>query len=413
MGQESLPRDNALYLEDGFWKLSWDGRSEKTPAGVVMSAEARPPMQPIWVGTATGPKGLTREEAQQIVWRMIVARARAEKAAQHSSMTLAEFVEKKFVPEYVASKGNSGRMHYQSMLKHVLKPEEVDRLFGAEPRRPKVRLRSLADWPYLGHVPLREMRPEYIQSLTAAALARGYSRQTVVHIRNVVSTIFSYAQLQMYLDGDNPASPIKLPKVSRQQAASLSVADVNRLLGQMKYPEKEMTLLAILTGMTVAEICGLQWKQVNLTYSAIVNCDGETVPPKMILVRDEWTRGQLGRASKRRMGSLNIPRSLHPILLRLSRNGKFTGPNDFVLTSRNGSPVNQTNLLTRRLKPIGMELNIPDLSWHTIRRMRKDLITEFGNQFQDRMIGAVRAAFPKDFIEHERWRSNVETELPY
>jgi hypothetical protein len=112
------------------------------------------------------------------------------------------------------------------------------------------------------------------------------------------------------------------------------------------------------------------------------------------------------------MASLNIPQSLEPILLRLSRNPTFTGPNDFVLTSRRGSPVNQTNILTRRLKPIGMELKIPGLSWHAIRRMHKELIAEYGNQFQDQMIGVVRTAFPMDFME-ERRRSNVETELPY
>lgn len=414
MGRESLPRNSALYLEDGFWKLSWDNRSENGSRGEpAPSAQPQPTSHPIWVGMATGPKGLSREEAQQIVWRMIVSRARAEKAAQHSSMTLGEFVENKFVPEYVASKGYSGRMHYQSMLKHVLMPEEVDRVFRVEPRRPKVRLRSLAGWPYLGHIPLRDVRPEYVQQLTAAALSRGYSRQTVMHIRNVISTIFSYAQLEMYFDGTNPASPIKLPKVSRPQAAGLSIADVNRLLALMRYPEKEMTLLAILTGMSVAEICGLQWKRVNLTDTPCVNPDGETTPPKTILVREEWMRGQLGSVSKRRLGNLTIPRSLLPILERLSRNGKYTGLNDFVLTSRSGSPVNQTNVLTRRLKPVGLELNIPSLSWHLIRRMHKELVAEFGHQFQEQMIGVVKAAFPKDFKDNDRWRGNVETELPY
>jgi integrase len=299
------------------------------------------------------------------------------------------------------------------MLKHVLRPEDVDRVFQVEPRRPKARLRSLADWPYLGHFPLREVRPEYVQHLTAAALSRGYSRQTVMHIRNVVSTIFSYAQLVMYFDGNNPASPIKLPKVNRQHGPALSIDDVSRLLALMRYPEKEMTLFAILTGMTVAEICGLQWKRVNLTDAEGFNSGGERIPAKTILVREEWTRGQLGSVSKRRLGSLAIPKTLLPILERLSRDPKFAGGSDFVLTSRSGSPVNQTNVLTRRLKPIGMELGIPSLSWHMIRRMHKELQAEFGNQFQDQMTGVVRAAFPTDFKENDRWRGNVETELPY
>jgi integrase len=362
---------------------------------------------------ATGPKGLTREEAQQIVWTMIVSQARAQKVSQHSTMTLTEFVERKFVPEYVASKGFSGRMHYQSMLKHVLKPEEVDRVFRAEPRRPKVRLRSVEDWPYIGHVPLREVRPELVEHLTTAALSKGYSTQTVMHIRNVVSTIFSYAQLEMYFSGDNPATPIKLPKLNRPQQPPISIADVIRLLAFMRYPEKEMTLIAFLTGMTVAEICGLQWKRVNLTDAQVSNSDGESIPPRSLLVREEWMRGQLGAVSKRRIGNFAIPKPLLPILARLRRNPKFGGMNDFVLTSRSGSPVNQTNVLTRRLKPIGQELNIPGLSWNMVRRIHKELITEYGAQFQDQMMGTVKAAFPNDFKDHEHWRTTVEAELPY
>jgi integrase len=414
MSRGNLPGNSALYLEDGFWKLNWNSRpegaagSEGTP-----EAELSTPHHPVWVGMATGPKGLSREEAQQIVWRMIVSQARAEKAAQHSSMTLAEFVEHKFVPEYVASKGFSGRMHYQSMLKHVLRPEEVDRVFRAEPRRPKVRLRSVEDWPYIGHFPLRDVRPESIQHLTKAALSSGYSTQTVTHIRNVVSTIFSYAQMEMYFNGDNPASAIKLPKVSRPNVSPLATADLIRLLGLMRYPEKEMTLFAVLTGMTVAEICGLRWKRVNLTDTEVSDSDGDVIPPKTLLVREEWMRGQLSTVSKRRVGAVHIPKPLLPILLRLSRNPKFTGPNDFVLTSRSGSPVNQTNLLTRRLKPIGRELNIPGLSWHMVRRIHKELVTEFGAQFRDQMLGMVRAAFPSDFKDRENWRSSAEAELPY
>jgi integrase len=234
-----------------------------------------------------------------------------------------------------------------------------------------------------------------------------------MHIRNVVSTIFSYAQLEMYFSGENPAAAVKLSKISRPPSLPIATSDVIRLLGFMRYPEKEMSLVAVLTGMTVAEICGLQWKRVNLTDTEIVNLDGEAIPPKSLLIRDEWMRGQLGAVSKRRVGSVKIPKPLLPILSRLRRNPKFTGPNDFVLTSRSGSPVNQTNLLTRRLKPIGQEMKIPGLSWHMVRRIHKELISEFGAQFQDQMVGVAKAAFPNDFKDNEYWRSNVDSELPY
>ena len=37
-------------------------------------------------------------------------------------MTMADFVEKLFVPEHVAIKGLAGRTHYRAILKHVLTP---------------------------------------------------------------------------------------------------------------------------------------------------------------------------------------------------------------------------------------------------------------------------------------------------
>jgi integrase len=414
MGQQSLPGNTALYLEDGFWKLNWDEEPAEAVGGDSFAAgEESGQRHPVWVGLATGPKGLSRDEAQQIVWRMIVSQARAQKVAHHSSMTLVEFVETKFVPEYVASKGFAGRMHYQSMLKHVLRPEEVDRVFRLERRRPKARLRAVADWPYLGHVPLRDMRPELILHLTAAALESGYSEQTVTHIRNVVSTIFSYAQAEMHFSGKNPASAVKLRKVCRPGAKSMAVGDVVRMLALMRYPEKEMTLFAALTGMTVAEICGLQWKRVNLTDAEISNDDGEAVPAKTLLIREEWTRGQLGAVSKRRIANVKIPGSLLRVLSRLRGNSNAGGGNEFVLTSRSGSPVNQTNILTRRLKPIGVQINIPGLSWHMIRRIRKELTIEYGAQFPERMAGVMRAAFRQDFDEHESWRGQADAELPY
>src|ERR1700680_2852029 len=52
--------------------------------------------------------------------------------------------------------------------------------------------------------------------------------------------------------------------------------------------------------MNVAEICGLQWKRVNLT-EAWSNTDGESIPPRTIAVRKQWYRGELGGLKKSRI----------------------------------------------------------------------------------------------------------------
>ncbi len=54
-----------------------------------------------------------------------------------------------------------------------------------------------------------------------------------------------------------------------------------------------MTLLAIVTGMNVAEICGLQWKHANLSPHE-QGVSGEWIAPRHhIAVRKQWYRGEL------------------------------------------------------------------------------------------------------------------------
>ncbi len=164
----------------------------------------------------------------------------------------------------------------------------------------------------------------------------------------------------------------------------LSLPQLKTVLERMRYPEKEMTLLAIVTGMNVAEICGLQWKHVNLTPHD-QGVSGEWIAPRTIAVRKQWYRGELNSVKIGRTRTVPIPELMAPVLTRLSQRGKFTQPEDFVLVSEAGTPVNETNIASRRLKAVGQELAMPWLSWHVFRRTRKDYLQRFGPRFVDRV----------------------------
>jgi integrase len=297
--------------------------------------------------------------------------------------TIAEFVQKVFVPEHVATKKPSGRTHFQAILKHVLRPDEVDRIFRVDPETSKTKLEAVPRWPYLGGVRFRDARPDHVQRLIATALASGYSTQTVKHIRNVVRAIFALAMKKRWFSGDNPASAVTLPEMTRKQAHTLTLAQVRQVLGVMRYPEREIALISILTSMNVAEICGLQWKHVNLT-NAWSNQDGEPIPPRTIAVRQEWYLGQLGSVNgKSRHRNLPIPNALLPILSELKLRPKFTASDDFVLVSRAGTPINETNIAARRLKPIGKALEMPWLTWQVFRRTHTALPNLLGMEFRE------------------------------
>ena len=298
-------------------------------------------------------------------------------------MTISEFVKTKFLPEHIATKRTSGRRHYQAILKHILVPEEVDRIFGVETSVSKAKLKAVANWPYLTNVRLHDARPDHVQSLVSTALQSGYSTQTAKHIRNVVSAVFTHAIKMRYFAGENPALPVVSPGMTRRVAHTLTFEETVNVLQVMRYPEMEIALFALLTGMNVAEICGLQWKQVNLARHS-VNRGGELIPPMTIAVRSQWYRGELSEVPTARRKSIAIPHLLHAMFLRLSHL-TISGWNDFVLVSKGGRPINQINVAARRLKSIGLALEMPWLTWQVFRRTRLALIQEFGAQFPDRL----------------------------
>jgi len=357
--------------------------------------------------SATIPEEITENDAQRSeldYFRSVLLR---DALVRESRITIAQFVEHKFIPERVSRMRYSGQHYYRAMLKHVLKPEEVNRAFNVDPDRSKARVESIPDWPYLGEIRLCDARPDHIQRLISAALERGYSSHTVTHIRNVVVSIFSHAQKEQHYLGKNPASVVTLSKTTSRKEGILTLAQTREVIRAMQYPEREITLFTILTGMSAAEICGLQWGDVNLTDWSLGK-DSEAIPAKSIAIRRQWYRGQLERVTGGRVRHLPISQPLLYIFRALKQRASFTGPDDFVLVSRVGTPINLANLVARRLKQLANELNMPSLSWQVFRRTHKALSSEFGARFQEVLADTESPQHPKYYSINERWHCRTE-----
>lgn len=383
MDRGRLPYHVDLYSEGGSWKLRMN--EDLLNAQGFKEHRWREPVQ---IGPAIGPHKLSRKQAQRAVWEQLPEGRRQTDLTSPSGLVLADYVKQLFVPEHVAIKGLAGRTHYRAILKHVLTPEEVQSAFGAAGKNSRMRLKAIPDWPYLGGFKLAEIRPENVEKLVQAGLSQGYSIQTVTHIRNVVSAIFTHARKSGYFFGENPAAQVTTPGMTRKEAHVLTLEQTRAALQWMRYPEREMTLLVILTGMNVAEICGLQWQYVNLSDASVL-VESETIPPRTISIKKQWYRGELGSVKIGRARNLPIPRLLHALLEDMSRRPRLTGADDFVLISEAGTPVNETNIASRRLKRIGGDLQMPWLSWHVFRRTRKDYLHRFGAQFEARIEAAL------------------------
>jgi site-specific recombinase XerC len=369
MDSEDRFENNALLQQSDSWGGSWN----------TLAVEAHASNDEDWQIPNWIPGPILDSLPVIDDYRTLTMRgsSRPDDAALHKPIYLAEFVERRFVPEYVSTKRAAGRAHFQAILKHILTPERVARAFRAKAGKSSAKLKVIPGWPYMDSLRLSDVNQENIQSLIAAALMAGYSTQTATHIRNVIRTLFSQAIRSGAFDGANPATYVKLPAMSRRETHALTLTQLKQVMQWMRYPEKEIALFALLADMNVAEICGLQWKYVNLSNESHI-LDEDSIPPRTIAVRKQSYRSEFGPVVGTRKRFIPIPELLHSILQQLRHRKTLTGPDDFVLASRTGTPIYPDNIAARRLKWIGTTLEIPWLSWHVFHRTRMKLIAEFG-----------------------------------
>ena len=297
-------------------------------------------------------------------------------------ITMGDFVQHKFVPGYVATKKSAGQTHFRAILKYVLSPELVAQAFGLDVGAPRSPRRENSGVLYLDSYLLTDITPDVIQNLMSSYLNLGYSAQTVTHIRNLLRTIFVYAADAGCHTGANPATLVTSPNIIRHQVNSLTLPQLVHALQLMQYPEREIAICALLTGLNVTEICGLQWKYVNLSVGGRP-VDGEWLPPRTIAVRTQSYRGVVGQVNSRRKRLIQVCALLNIMLRDLLRRHRFTAAEDFVLSSRSGTPINPDNIALRRLKRIGIALGMPWLSWKVFRQTRTNLVAQFGKQWSD------------------------------
>jgi site-specific recombinase XerC len=309
-------------------------------------------------------------------------------------ITVADFVQTVFIPECVEKKAGAGKTHFRSILKHIVTPERVEAAFSPAPMRPKAKWKTVDRWPYMDNLKLSEVEAAHVQHLMTQARDHGYSPQTVAHIRNVVRAIFELAMEKQYLVLANPARRIPVPQFSPGKGGVLSPSQTRELLRMMSYPEREMTLLVLLTDMNIPEICGLQWKMANIG-DTWHDADGELIAARTLAIREQWCGGDLNSVRPTRRREVPMPNVLLHALVRLKNSSQFTAPEDFVFAAETGKPVNARVIATRKLRDLGKRLNIEGLSWQMLHRAHSSLMFELGPHSLAALCGETDAASKK------------------
>jgi integrase len=295
----------------------------------------------------------------------------------------------KFIPHHVQRKSLAGRTHYRAILKHILRPETVDRLFGESSTEAKSRMKAVPDWPYLDGIGLCELTGHHVRKLIDAASTLGYSNQTVKHIKNVLGMIVTHAKREGIFAAENPVFSVKLPPVSRTRTHALTIVQAKTMLGMMQSPEREIALITMTTGLSISEICALQWKHVNLNKLPL-NCDDELIPPGSILVKQHWSPEGVVNLTAKRIRMIDVFEPLSSILLLLKQEPASANSNSYVFSTPSGKPLCPASVRARRLEPMGRKVEMPWISWPVLTRAHLALLSESRRQLSRELASSIR-----------------------
>ena len=116
--------------------------------------------------------------------------------------------------------------------------------------------------PSFGHLPLKQLTPQIIQSYYGQALT-GLSARTVHHQHRLLSEALKYAVRQGFM-GKNPCELVDPPKPRQKIMRTLDPTEVSVLLDAAQasyyYP---VIYTAISTGLRQAELLALRWRDIE------------------------------------------------------------------------------------------------------------------------------------------------------
>jgi integrase len=185
---------------------------------------------------------------------------------------------------------------------------------------------------------LKEVRTYTVQGWLNEIGNKGLSRNSLRHVKSIVSGIFTLAKQQDYFEGENPSrdTGINPGAAEPQETYAYTLEEVQIILSLLPEPAATAFAVAALMGLRHGEIQGLLWENYH---------DGE-----MHISRSIWN-GHV-TAPKTRKGCAPVPviRQLAERLEmhRLRCGNPQTGP---IFANSLGKPLCMNNVLKRAILP--------------------------------------------------------------
>ena len=250
------------------------------------------------------------------------------------TMTLERFVGKGYLPHVAAQKRPSTYRGYKNLWEEYLKSR-------------------------CGNLRLREFRTCHGERLLAEiARQKPLSRNTLKHIKSLLSGIFKHAKRLGAIDGINPIQDVSIPRgTESHDTYAYSLEEILQMLTVLPEPAATAVTTAAFTGMRKGELRGLLWENYSQTEIRVTQSvwEGFVTEPKT-------------RKSKSPVPVIG-PLAKKLDALRLTQGNPESG---LMFASRDGAPLDLDNLANRVIKP---SLRRAGLEWHGWHGFRRGLAT--------------------------------------
>lgn len=256
--------------------------------------------------------------------------------------------------------------------------------------------------PRLGHLKLKDLRPDHIQSFYNRLLDEEVGAYTVLKIHTVLHSALAYAvKLGMILR--NPAGLVDPPKEPATEMLILNESQVSQfLIAAMTHRWEALFHLAIVTGARQMELLGLKWTDLDWVR--------QTLKIERQLVRPDGNGVQFS-APKTLFGKRTIAlgdKTIEILRAHYDRQqidrlkaGENWQEHGLIFTTTHGSPINPRNLL-RDFKKLLSDAGLPDIRFHDLRHTSASLM--LNNNIPpivvSRRLGHAKASITLDVYGH-------------
>jgi integrase len=228
-------------------------------------------------------------------------------------VTVADFVERVYLPWVQQHKRPSTAKGYRDIWEDHLKP-------------------------LCGKLWLRETRTFHVQNWLNAIGSGSLARNTLKHVKSVVSGVFTLAKQLGYFDGVNPVQDTRVNPAAAepQETYAYDLEEINAILAQLSEPAATVFAVASFMGLRHGELQGLLWEDYH---------DGE-----LYVSRSIWN-GHVGEP-KTRKSKAGIPVIRHLAdRLELHRLCSGNPPDGPIFRNTLGKPLDLHNVVNRAIVP--------------------------------------------------------------